>query len=1664
MKRLYTLFIFSFFIISASGQTFWNEWINYSQKYLKIKVPVDGIYRIDSTTLANSLNSIGVSLGSIDARNFQLFHNGQEQYIWFAGDSDGVFNTTDRLEFYGKYNDGQTDSSLYTGGNTLLNPYYSLYNDTAIYFLTWNSSTNNLRFTSSSDTAFSSYTPSPYFTDKEVFYGSSAYFPGVENSLGITDPAFISSEGFYDLPNDYGTPWTRSLFTLNAYTAGPPASISIKVGSHSDDWNLTGDNEVKIEMSSQTLTDTIYDGYQVHTYNYTVPNNQLISPYTPFTITSINPGNASQSSGRTALAYIAVDYPHTFDMEGRTFFSGYLPDNPSAPKSLLSMSSIAGSGTVYVFDLYHHQHMNTVVFSGGVYKALVPNGNGTEKQFVMVDEIKIRNVLSMTPVTASGKFTDYSASAADSVFVIVTHRSLMSVGQEYKNYRSSPVGGNRNVVLADVDELYDQFAYGISKDPLSIRHFAAYMIQNYPTPPAHLLLIGKSTYSDYYRGHGGVNLVPTFGYPPCDNSLTAGLNGTLWEPAIPTGRIAAQDSAQAQWYLNKVIAYESQQPAEWMKYVLHFGGGTSSAEQQQYAGYLNNYKSIIEDTSFGGRVETYLKTSSAPIQINQSDSLRDRIESGVSIMTFFGHASGTGFDQSIDDPSTYNNVDRYPFLLANSCYAGDIHSPGISSSEAFTLIDQKGTIGYLACVGLGLPGFLDVYSSRIYKSVGQTMYGKPIGDCIKWTVNDAENSVPQDIFLKSTLMEMTLEGDPSIVINSFPLPDYQVTNADVWFDQTSQPDSVSVYAKITNVGKAVNDTMIVQLLRRLPNGDSASYLKQIPATHFRDTIMFKIPVDLQNGIGLNHIRIWVDYFGNIPEMNENNNYTNPDIDLFIHGSAIIPVYPYEYAVIPTDTITIKACTVNPLEPITTYRFELDTTDLFNSSFKQTYVVTAPGGVISWVPALMTTDSMVYFWRVSPDSLSSADVFIWRTSSFQYITGKNGWGQDHIYQFTKDGYQFVKLNRPTRHFNFVNDVKTLSVKNGIYNVSVPWNEVWYKIDGSLQSIFTSLFSGQPCGGGGGVTIAVIDPVTGLPWSYYLPPGCGPYGNCIQYQQVEPAFHFADDSPGGRDSIASFLAHIPNGYRVLVYSQYYHNAQLYNASLLSQFSAIGSNGLSTVADTTAYIIWGTKGSGSATEVFAPNQHTFITLQDTFSTNWNSGFISSPLIGPAAAWGDFHWKQHAVEIPDHDSVYVQLYGRTTASGPEILLTTFPEDSTDINTLLPYVNASTYPYIRLVARMKDDTMRTPPQMDRWHLLYTPVPDIAVNPPLTFAFHSDTIQEGDNAKLIVAIQNLSPWAFNDSLLLTYWLIDNNHVRHNLPQKLHMPFMFGYNWFADTVVVPTTGLSGMNQLWLEANPVGNVNSQNEQYHFNNVLMVPFTVGADRINPLLDVTFDGVHIMNNDIVSGKPGILITLKDENQFLALNDTGDFKIFLRSPSQNVAVQIPFQQPLMTFVPAVLPHNSCKILFNPACVEDGTYDLIVQAKDRSDNQSGIIDYKISFEVVNKPTITNVLNYPNPFTTSTQFVFTLTGTEVPDLFTIQIMTITGKVVQEINRDQFGDLHIGRNVTNYAWDGKDMYGDQLANGVYLYRIITRLNGQTIEQRESGADPYITHGWGKMYLMR
>ena len=279
----------------------------------------------------------------------------------------------------------------------------------------------------------------------------------------------------------------------------------------------------------------------------------------------------------------------------------------------------------------------------------------------------------------------------------------------------------------------------------------------------------------------------------------------------------------------------------------------------------------------------------------------------------------------------------------------------------------------------------------------------------------------------------------------------------------------------------------------------------------------------------------------------------------------------------------------------------------------------------------------------------------------------------------------------------------------------------------------------------------------------------------------------------------------------------------------------------------------------------------------------------------------------------------------------------------------------------------------------------------------------------------------------------------------------------------------MNTINVDVNPD---NDQPEQYHFNNFLFKNFYVKVDQTNPLLDVTFDNVHILNEDIVSAKPHILIKLKDESKFLLLNDTSVLKVQLRYPDGSLHPYY-FNTDTLRFSPATSSaDNTASVEFNPVFTtqinpQGDDYTLIVTGSDESGNASGPIQYQVTFKIITKAMISNMLNYPNPFTTSTAFVFTITGSEVPQNIKIQILTITGKVVREITKDELGPLHVGRNITEFKWNGTDMYNQRLANGVYLYHVVTNLNGKSLDKYTSqsdNTDQYFNKGYGKMYLMK
>ena len=145
-----------FNISSTKAQNYGNEWIDYNQVYLKFPVVKTQVYRINYNTLNSALQKIGVSLSNINPQYIKIYGRGVEIPLYIAGEFDNKFDTGDFIEFYAQHNDGWYDEKLYPSADNHVNPYYSLFTDTAYYFLTWGNS-SGLRYTLETDTQFSVY-------------------------------------------------------------------------------------------------------------------------------------------------------------------------------------------------------------------------------------------------------------------------------------------------------------------------------------------------------------------------------------------------------------------------------------------------------------------------------------------------------------------------------------------------------------------------------------------------------------------------------------------------------------------------------------------------------------------------------------------------------------------------------------------------------------------------------------------------------------------------------------------------------------------------------------------------------------------------------------------------------------------------------------------------------------------------------------------------------------------------------------------------------------------------------------------------------------------------------------------------------------------------------------------------------------------------------------------------------------------------------------------------------------------------------------------------------------------------------------------------------------------------------------------------------------------
>lgn len=226
----------------------------------------------------------------------------------------------------------------------------------------------------------------------------------------------------------------------------------------------------------------------------------------------------------------------------------------------------------------------------------------------------------------------------------------------------------------------------------------------------------------------------------------------------------------------------------------------------------------------------------------------------------------------------------------------------------------------------------------------------------------------------------------------------------------------------------------------------------------------------------------------------------------------------------------------------------------------------------------------------------------------------------------------------------------------------------------------------------------------------------------------------------------------------------------------------------------------------------------------------------------------------------------------------------------------------------------------------------------------------------------------------------------------------------------------------------------------------FIIGGISNNALLDDNGPEVKLFMNDenFIFGS----LTNSTPNIYAILFDSSGINTVGNGIGHDITAQIdgkPQQLYVLNdyYESDLDSYQKGRVLFPLNALSEGPHTVTFKAWDINNNST---EASTEFVVSSSAglALERVLNYPNPFTTSTQFMFEHNRPCTGMAIQVHIYTVSGKLVKTIDAYQICE---GFRNTAVMWDGKDDFGDQLAKGVYVYRLkIRTAEGESAQKIE------------------
>lgn len=217
------------------------------------------------------------------------------------------------------------------------------------------------------------------------------------------------------------------------------------------------------------------------------------------------------------------------------------------------------------------------------------------------------------------------------------------------------------------------------------------------------------------------------------------------------------------------------------------------------------------------------------------------------------------------------------------------------------------------------------------------------------------------------------------------------------------------------------------------------------------------------------------------------------------------------------------------------------------------------------------------------------------------------------------------------------------------------------------------------------------------------------------------------------------------------------------------------------------------------------------------------------------------------------------------------------------------------------------------------------------------------------------------------------------------------------------------------------------------------VVPDEQGPMVELFMNDENFVRGGITNEDPLLFAKLFDEN---GINTVGSsighdlLAVLDENTDRAIVLNDLYEADLDTY-------RSGQVRYRLADLEEGNHTLRLKAWDVFNNSS---EATTEFLVTSSEELVldRVLNYPNPFTTHTEFFFEHNRPCNTLDVQVQVFTVSGRLVKSLNRQLACE---GYRSEGLAWNGLDDQGDKLGRGVYIYRLnVTTPEGERAEKFE------------------